>query len=302
MDLRQLEMFKAVADLGGFSRAGEKLHVSHSAIIRQITLLEEELHSSLFLRANKRVSLTEAGRALLGHVGPIFELLAQAVDSVSRVSQSGVGHLDLGSGTTILNYFLPPVFAEFNRRYPAMPVHVRTGQWLTILEDIRGGLLDVAIGSVPLPIEGRDFLIRPLYREELVAVVGNCHPFAKTKLIRPGELNDLPLITFSPNSTTRRILEQVFQELKISPRVQLEVENDEAVEKAITAGTGISFMGKPRASRDRIHFLRISGRQIFRDTALVSLRSKKAFEHLAYFSALCYDHAKRTFGPDCLCA
>ncbi len=302
MDLRQLEMFKAVADLGGFTRAGEKLHVSHSAIVRQVKLLEEELHTSLFVRANKRVYLTEAGRVLLEHVGPIFEQLAKAVDSVSRLSQDGTGSLNLGSGTSILNYFLPSILEEFGRRYPAVPVHIRTGQWLTILEDVRGGVLDVVIGSVPLPIEGRDFLIRPLYREELVAVVGKRHPFAKKNLIQPDELNKFSLITFSPNSTTRRILDQVFQELKISPRVQLEVENDEAVEMAIAAGAGISFMGKHRASRDKIHFLRIVGRQIFRDTALVSLRSKKASEPLDYFTALCYDHAKREFRSDCLCA
>jgi DNA-binding transcriptional LysR family regulator len=299
MDLRQLEMFKTVAELKGFTRAGEKLHVSHSAISRQIRLLEDELQGPLFIRANKRVSLTEAGRVLLGHVRPILKQLAQAADSVSQVSQPRVGRLNLGTGTTMLRFFLPPVFKEFKGRYPGVTVHIRTGPSSAILGDLRGGTLDVVI--LPIATEGCDLLIQPLYREELVAVVGNHHPFATKKSIRPDELNDFPLIAFPAHSTTRRTLDDLFRRLKISPTVQLEVENDEAVEKAITACFAVSFLPKRRASHDRIHFLRIVGHRVSRNVGLVTLGSKKASKDLAYFSTLCCEHAKRMFPFDCLC-
>jgi DNA-binding transcriptional LysR family regulator len=301
MDLRQLEMFRMVAETESFTRAGEKLYVSHSAISRQVKLLEDELGVLLFTRANKRVSLTEPGKAMLEHVKAIFERVAQTVESVSRMSTAVVPHLNVGTGTTMLSFFLPPVFKEFRKRYPAVSVHVRTGQWPTILQDVRRGALDMVIGSLPMPIEGREFLVEPLYREELVVVVGSRHPFARKKMIRPDELNNFPLIAFPPDSTTRRILEDLFRELRISPCVALEVENDEAVEKAISMNTAISFLPKRRASQDRIHFLRITGHEVFRNVGFVCLRSKQSLEHVSYFSTLCCEQAKRAFPSDCLC-
>jgi len=113
MDLRQLEMFEAVADPGGFTRTGEKLHVSHSAIIRQIKLLEDELHRSLFLGANKRVSLTEAGKTILRCVEPIFEQVQKATQSILQLSEEDRRHVHVGTGTTMLIFFLPPNHGGF---------------------------------------------------------------------------------------------------------------------------------------------------------------------------------------------
>jgi DNA-binding transcriptional LysR family regulator len=297
MDLRQLEMFKAVAEVRSFTRAGEKLYVSHSAISRQIKLLEEELRSPLFTRVNKRVSLTEAGRVLLRFVGPIFEQLAKAADSVSLVSQNAVGHLNLGTGTTMLHFFLPPILDKFKRRYRSTPILIKTGHTGYIIEDLRQGTLDLAIASLPLPVEGRDLSVRVLYREELVAAVGPRHPFAKRKLVQPEELKNFPVIIFPKGSSTRVILDTFFQELKISPVVQLELENEEAIEKVIAAGLTISFLAERSAHKDRVPFFRIAGHEIFREVGLVCVQSKSPPEHVAYFSNLCCEHAKSLSSP-----
>ena len=302
MDLRQLEMFRMVAETGSFTRSGEKLYVSHSAISRQVKLLEEELHVSLFARANKRVSLTEAGKTFLNHVNEIFVQVANATQSVSQISKCVTPHLNLGTGTTMLNVFLPPVLQGYKERYPSATIHIRTGQWPTILEDVRLGALDVVIGSLPMPVECREFVIQPLYREELVVVVGIHHPFARKKFVRAEELKDFPLVAFPAYSTTRRILDAVLHRLNVSPSVELEVENDEAVEKAIATGTAFSFLPRRRASQDRVRFLRIAGQEVFRNVGFVSLRSKLSSEHLSFFSTLCCKQAKRAFPSDCLCA
>jgi len=302
MDLRQLEMFKMVAETESFTRSGEKLHVSHSAISRQVKLLEDELRVPLFTRANKHVSLTEPGKVLLAHVKTILEQVANAAQSVSQMSKSVAPHLNLGTGTTMLSFFLPRIFKEFKDRYPAVTVRVRTGQWPTILEDVRRGSLDMVIGSLPMPVEGREFLIKPLYREELVVVVGSHHPLARRIIIQPSELTNFPLIAFPAYSTTRRILDGVFRELKISPYIELEVENDEAVERAISrSATALSFLPKGRASQDKIHVLRMAGHEVFRSVGFASLRSKQSSEYVSYFSALCCEQARRIFPSDCLC-
>lgn len=292
MDLRQLEMFRAVAELESFTRAGEKLHVSHSAISRQIKILEDELRSQLFIRGTKCVSLTDAGKSLLGFVGPIFEQLRIATASVSQVSENIVGHLNLGTGTTMLNFFFPPILDKFKRRYPTIPILIKTGHTSHIIEYLRQGTLDLAIASLPLPIEGRDLRVRTLYREELVAVVGSRHPLAGKKLVAAEEIKKFPVIIFSKASSTRTILDICFRELNISPLVQLELENDEAVEKAIATGTTISFLPKLTASRDRVPFFHIAGHAIFREVGLVYVKSRSLPKHVSYFSDLCHEEAE----------
>jgi len=298
MDLRQLEMFRTVAETSSFTKAGEKLHVSHSAISRQVKLLEDELQVALFARANKRVFLTEPGKALLSHTATIFDEVMLAVRSVSQKSTKITDHLTLGTGTTMLNFFLPPVFEEFKRQYPTVAVHIKTGQWQGIIEDVRTGTVDLVIGSLPLPILGRELSVRPLYREELVVVVGRNHPLSKKKVIQPEELNDFPLLAFLSHSATRQILEHSFHELKIAPKVKVELENDDAVVYCVSKGMGIAFLPRRRAVQEKLHFVRLADNPIFRTVGLVSLRLRQPPSHLTHFSNLCFEHAKSTYASD----
>lgn len=302
MDLRQFEMFRMVAKTESFTRAGEKLYVSHSAISRQVKLLEDELRVSLFTRGKGGVSLTEPGQILLSHVNTIFTQLQHATDSMSRTSRGTAQRFNLGTGATALNFFLRPVIEKLKTRYPDASVRVRTGQWPLLVEDLRDGVIDAIVGCLPMPAEGREFVIRPLYREELVAVVGNHHPLARKGVLQPDELTEFPLIIFPRYTATRCILEELFLELKISPTIQMEVDNDESIGEVIDHDAGIAFLPKIRAIKDKIHFLRIAGHQVFRSIGLVSLRARQSSEHFAFLSTLCCEQAKSTYPSDCLCA
>jgi DNA-binding transcriptional LysR family regulator len=292
MDLRQLEMFRTVAETSSFTRAGEKLHVSHSAISRQVKLLEDELRVLLFARANKRVTLTEPGTALLTHVDAIFNQVAMATQSVHEISTKVDRQLNLGTATTMLDFFLPPVFEEFKRKYPRVEVHIKTGPWQLLLEAIRAGTVDLIIGSLPMPFLGRDLVVRPLYREELVLVAGNNHPLTRKTTIRPDELTHFSLLTYPTYSATRQILESMFRRLKISPNILLELENDEAIVNCVSEGVGIAFLPMSRAVQKKLHFVRIADVPIFRTVGMVTPQARQARAHLDYFLTLCAGQAQ----------
>ena len=292
MDLRQLEMFRTVAETSSFTRAGEKLHVSHSAISRQVKLLEDELRVLLFARANKRVTLTEPGTALLTHVDAIFNQVAMATQSVHEISTKVDRQLNLGTATTMLDFFLPPVFEEFKRKYPRVEVHIKTGPWQLLLEAIRAGTVDLIIGSLPMPFLGRDLVVRPLYREELVLVAGNNHPLTRKTTIRPDELTQFSLLTYPTYSATRQILESMFRRLKISPNILLELENDEAIVNCVSEGVGIAFLPMSRAVQKKLHFVRIADVPIFRTVGMVTPQARQARAHLDYFLTLCAGQAQ----------
>src|SRR5207247_9680610 len=106
MDLRQLEMFLAIAEEGGFNKAAAKLYVSQSAISRKIGLLEGELGEKLFLRIVNRVLLSEAGETLLRHSRLIFRQLKTATMDISDIGQLQRGELSIGAGMTACVYVL----------------------------------------------------------------------------------------------------------------------------------------------------------------------------------------------------
>jgi DNA-binding transcriptional LysR family regulator len=292
MDLRQLEMFRTVAETSSFTRAGEKLHVSHSAISRQVKLLEDELRVLLFARANKRVTLTEPGTALLTHVDAIFNQVEMATQSVHQISMKVDRQLNLGTATTMLDFFLPPVFEEFKRKYPRVDVHIKTGPWQLLLEAIRAGTVDLIIGSLPTPFLGRDLVVRPLYREELVLVAGNNHPLTRKTTIRPDELTQFSLLTYPTYSATRQILESMFRRLKISPNILLELENDEAIVNCVSEGVGIAFLPMSRAVQKKLHFVRVADVPVFRTVGMVTPQARQARAHLEYFLTLCAGQAQ----------
>lgn len=291
MDIRQLQMFKAVVELGGFTKAGTKLFVSHSAISRQIKLLEDELHSPLLVRRGKHVSMTDAGRALLPCAEAILNQVADAAQRVSEASQSPGHRIHIGTSTTTLSSFLPPVIEKFSGVYPKAKILITTGLADAIVEEIRAGTIDV--GLVALPVEGRGLIVSSLYREEFVLVVGRRHPLAKRRSVCLHELRNAPMILFPSGSGFRRYLDNFFRDVGLSPTVRLELENEEAIEGALCGGLGISFLSRLRASRHRVHFLRISGRRLYREVGIVhQTRARELPHHLSHFLRICEDQVK----------
>ena len=101
MDLRQLEILRAVAQTGSFTSAGEQLHLSQSAVSRQILLLEEELKEQLFLRLGRRIQITPAGTTLLGLSERMFEDLERTRASILDKQQTVTGTVRLVGGMTV---------------------------------------------------------------------------------------------------------------------------------------------------------------------------------------------------------
>ena len=117
MDLRQLEMFRAIVETGSFTRAGKKLYVSQSAISRQIKLLEEELGDQLFRRIHRKVDLTTTGEILLRHSDRIFNELRLLNSHVSDATNLRRGRLYIAGGMSVCTYLFPSLQHTLFSRY-----------------------------------------------------------------------------------------------------------------------------------------------------------------------------------------
>src|SRR5438309_5043877 len=160
MDLRQLEILQAIAETGSFTACGRKLHVSQSAISRQILLLEEELGEPLFLRVGRQVRMTPAAESLVQLGQRVFHDVRETVGAITDRTRDLQDTLRLSGGMTVCLYVFPPLLKHLRRVHPRLDVRLRVATADRSVEEIRAGRIDV--GLLTLPIEQSDLIALPV--------------------------------------------------------------------------------------------------------------------------------------------
>jgi DNA-binding transcriptional LysR family regulator len=240
MDLRQLEILCAIAETGTFTGAGEKLHVSQSAISRQVLLLEDELREPLFIRQGRGAIPTRAGQTLIQLGRRLLEDLTATVGQIRDEHDVLHGTLRIAGGMTVCLYVFPALLKEFRRAHPRVEIKVITGATPRLIRQLRTGLADVAL--LTLPIDEPSFVVVPALREELMLVMPPDHPLARGRRVSPKDLAMEPFVLFEPLSNTRRTIDRFFTRVGIEPRVVLETENVEILKALVASGMGLSII------------------------------------------------------------
>ena len=268
MDLRQLEIIRAIADTGSFTAAGEKLHVSQSAISRQILLLEEELGEPVFHRIGRRIRITPAGESLLQLSHRVFQDLQETVSTISEKRDSLSGTIRLVGGMTVCLYVFPTLLAEVRRVHPHLDLKVTVGSAERSIAMLRSGAGD--LGMITLPVEATDLVSVPVLQEELLLITYPAHPLAKKKSIAPADLDKQDFVLFETGSITRRLVEQFFAREGVNPEVIMETENVEIIKAMVRSGLGISIIPSQAAASDvkagQLFRSRIAGHSLERQT------------------------------------
>jgi DNA-binding transcriptional LysR family regulator len=268
MDLRQLEIIRAIADTGSFTAAGAKLHVSQSAISRQILLLEEDLGEPVFHRIGRRIRITPAGESLLQLSHRVFQDLEDTVSAISDKQESLKGTMRLVGGMTVCLYVFPALLAEMRRIHPHLDLKITVGTAERSIAMLRSGGGD--LGLITLPVDAADLVSVPVLEEELLLVTYPTHPLAKKKTITPADLSRQHFIVFETGSITRKLVEEFFTRERIKPEIVMETENVEIIKAMVRHGLGISIVPWQAAAADvrtkQLFCSRIAGHPLKRQT------------------------------------
>jgi DNA-binding transcriptional LysR family regulator len=268
MDLRQLEIIRVIADTGSFTAAGEKLHVSQSAISRQILLLEEELGEPVFHRIGRRIRITPAGESLLQLSHRVFQDLQETVSTISEKRDSLSGTIRLVGGMTVCLYVFPTLLAEVRRVHPHLDLKVTVGSAERSIAMLRSGAGD--LGMITLPVEATDLVSVPVLQEELLLITYPAHPLAKKKSITAADLDGQDFVLFETGSITRRLVEQFFARENVGAEVIMETENVEIIKAMVRNGLGISIIPSQAAASDvkagQLFRSRLAGHSLVRQT------------------------------------
>ena len=268
MDLRQLEIIRAIAEAGTFTAAGEKLRISQSAISRQILLLEEELGETVFHRIGRRIRITPAGESLLQLSNRVFQDLQDTVSAISDKQETLRGTLRLVGGMTVCLYVFPTLLAEVRRVHPTLDLKITVGSTDRSVAMLRSGGGD--LGLLTLPIDAADLVSVPVLREELLLVTYPTHPLAKRRHIAAADLNRQSFILFETGSMTRRLVNEFFAREGIDADIVMETENVEIIKAMVRTGLGIGIVPWQAAEADvrskQLFASRIADYPLFRET------------------------------------
>jgi DNA-binding transcriptional LysR family regulator len=238
MTLRQLEVFLAIARAQGYRRAAETLHTSQPALSQHIRELERELGARLFDRLGRGIALTEAGRVLEERARRVFATLADVREAVGELHGLQRGSLLIGASTTPGIYVLPALIGRFRRRYPGIELRLRIANSRVMEEAIRAHELDLAVVGGHGLAPGEECVAAGLV-DELVLVVGQRHPWARSREVASARLVEEPLLVREEGSATRQVTERTLERAGVRWRAGMELNHTEAIKQAVMAGLGV---------------------------------------------------------------
>ena len=277
MDLRQLEILQAIAETGSFTACGRKLHVSQSAISRQILLLEEELGEPLFLRVGRQVRMTPAAESLVQLGQRVFLDVRETVGAITDRTRELRGTLRLAGGMTVCLYVFPPLLKHLRRVHPHLDVRLTVALAGKSVQEIRGGRIDA--GLLTLPVDESDLMTVPVLREELLLVTNPTHPLARKRRVMPRDLAPYPFVLFEIGSATRKVIDRFFASENIEPVIVMDTENVEIIKAMVKTGLGIGIVPYQAVAREvragQFFCARIEGHELVRETGWVYARANR---------------------------
>jgi DNA-binding transcriptional LysR family regulator len=241
MEIRQLRAFVAIADGGTFTAAAQRVHVTQAAISMQIRQLETELGVKLFVRAPRRVVLTEAGEQLLQRARHILRDHDAAIDEVAELAGTQAGRLRIGSASAVVTTdVLPKLLKEVRKQHAGANISLVSGTSDALVHQLLSGELDVAI--VSLPVETRGIHTERLSQDQLVAIASPRHRLAKQKTVSAYMLAGEKLILGERGGNTRRLIDQFFAQAGVSLHVSMELSRQAAIRRMVEEDMGVGIV------------------------------------------------------------
>ena len=292
LTLRQLQIFRVVAESGSTAAAAAAISLSQSATSAALNELERLLELQLFDRIGKRLQLNDNGRMLLPQALALLDG-AGWIERWAHDRDAHIGTLRIGASTTIGNYLLPAILAGFRENLPETARrnwHVQVAIANTEVIATRVAAFELDLGLIEGPCHEPDLTVQPWLEDELVVVAAAGDPIVPRGRNRKISLDALSKATWllrEAGSGTREIINQLLIPYLHHLRPGIEFGNPEAIKRAAASGLGISCL-----SRFVVQDLLESGVLVAPATELPNLTR--------HFYLVMHEQKRRTRGLDLL--
>ena len=219
--LELYKVFKEVAEAGNITAAAKSLFISQSAVSQSIKQLEAELHTPLFSRNFRGVTLTSEGRMLYEYVRSAISLLETGEAKLAQTQDLQMGQLTIGASDTVTSQFLLPYLEQFHRQYPAIRIQIISGRSHKVLSLLQSGKVDIAFASTPQ--ETASLHAHACFSTHSIFVAAADYGCDFDHVYSLQEIAQFPLILLERKASSRLYLEKFFLQngLHLDPEIEL---------------------------------------------------------------------------------
>lgn len=271
LDTHPLNIFVTAAEELNFTRAAQKLHISQPSVSQHIQSLERHLNVTLFERAGRQLSLSDAGMTLVPLAKDIIRQSIHIEETMASLSGEVFGHLKVGCSTTPGKYVLPQLLARFHHQYPRVKVTCQVSPQAKAIEMLCDGDVHFALSSHSHLHTCNDVEFHLFMKDPVVLIAPQENPWAKKQEINPEELLDAIFILREEESGTFATVDDALKTAGLSMKkldTLLILGNSEAIALAVAEGLGVGFVSSAVVKgmrKGNIVPIKIRGLDICRD-------------------------------------
>jgi len=238
--LRQLRVFVAVAQQGSFSRAGQLIGLSQSAVSHSIKELETEMGIRLLDRTTREVLLTEAGEQLASRLERLLEELNNTLLDVRSYGQQRSGTVRVAASQTVSAHLMPQCLAAGQQHYPEIKVMLRDRPQQWVLQSVRNAEVD--FGIVIGPLQDDDLQCEAILEEPFLLLCRRDDPLAQESSVSWQMLNQRTLVLQDYASGSRVLIDRALREQRVQAEIAQEIGHPVTLYPMVEAGIGISIL------------------------------------------------------------
>lgn len=229
--------FAAVAELGNITRAAEQLGYTQSGVSHLISALEAEIGLPLLIRSKSGTVLTTDGEAILPYIQKVLEAEQDLAHMALDLRGLNVGELRIGTFSSVAIHWLPGLLARFKADYPGVEISVFNGDYAQVEDRLLRNVIDC--GFVTLPSR-KEFAVRRLMNDRLLAVVPACSPLGRQEVLQPQALEPETFIV--PAEGSNYDIGKIFAQAGVVPKDQLAINDDYAAVEMVRQGLGVTIL------------------------------------------------------------
>ena len=232
MQIESLKVFCDLVETESFTKAAQINGVTQSAVSQHISSLERIFKSLLIERSKKNFRLTREGQVLYDYSKQILQTYASLDSKLQELKDIISGTIRVATIYSIGLHDLPPYIKKFMKSYPTVNVHVEYRRANQVYEDVVSNVVD--LGLMAYPVKDAKLEIVPLRKEPLVLICHPQHPFAKQKSIKLKALAGQKIISFEPDTPTRKALDKILKEHGVDVKHVMEFDPRGSCPPAVT--------------------------------------------------------------------
>jgi DNA-binding transcriptional LysR family regulator len=240
MQIESLKVFCDLAETKSFTKAAQINNVTQSAVSQTISALERRFSSLLIERSKKNFRLTPEGDVFYDYSKRILQTCDALHSKLQEIENVISGDIRVATIYSIGLHVLPPYVKKFLKDYPTVNVHVEYRRDNQVYENVLGNVVD--LGLVAYPTRDARLEIVPIRKDTLVLICHPQHEFAKRKSIKVKALNGQRFINFESDIPTRKVLDKIFKEHRITVQQVMQFDNIETVKRAVEIDSGVAIV------------------------------------------------------------